>query len=198
MTLWPYQWKQCMRIFAKRKTLYLIGLVIFLSCTFAVSELINEGPIREKGKERTIPIIIDLASQDSFAKIIRFNVDERKIYAFNVGFFYKKNDQYERARVRSLIGDETGKTEDQSARSIFIRASLYRVNEGRLSILEKVDFDSRRVKIKSWGDDAFRKEMTSLQLEEGVYELHIEEVLIERDLRISKIRLEIVEAYRGK
>ena len=146
------------------------------------------------------PVEFPFAVEKAGSKIeTELRITEKNIYAFDLRFMYKEDDQTDRARVRKLTGDDetdkTGKLIDSGA-SILLNLKIYRLEDQRESLV--IVKESSEQPLYSWGGDSFNKTILDIPLDIGHYRIRIENLKDTPELAGTKINFQIARAYLGK
>ena len=189
-----------MRIHQSHKVPYSAGFIKAIRCLAALALLPLLPACAGNSQIPEPPIKFPFAVEKAGGKIeTELRITEKNIYAFDLDFMYKENDQTDLARVRKLIGmtvtDKTGKLIDPGV-PIFLSLKIYRLEaQGESLVIAKESSEQRS---EALGADQVSKTILDIPLDIGHYKICIENLKDVPELTGTKIYFNITFAYRGK
>lgn len=146
------------------------------------------------------PLILPFEVQKAGNKVeLELRIVERQTYTFELQYFYKKNDQADRAKAWQLAGgsikDKTGKWIETGA-PLRLKLKIIRSLEGN----EQFQFEENisNPRLSSWGSDSLNANLANVLLGPGIYKVSVENLSDAPKFQGMKIGLRIARAYLGK
>lgn len=148
----------------------------------------------------TPPLSLPFEVQKAGYKVeSELRIVERQTYTFELQYFFRENDQADRAKVWKLAG---GSLKDKTGTRVELGAPL-RI---KLKIIRKLE-DNEQPQLEknianphlySWGGDSLNSKIANILLDPGIYKVSVENLSDAPEFQGIKVGLRIARAYLGK
>lgn len=191
----------------RRNTYWLLGISALLVINIYL--LTYSSRINKNIWPPVPPIELPLNVKNSGIKIENnFQIIEKKLYAFELRFLFNEGDEVDRAKTRKLSGG--AKVTDSFGRKtippyekgvpLSLKLTLNKINKGngeKLLLYQNI-INTEEIGLSSWNYVHFNKELVSLSLEPGQYDIEVEPISISPELAKTIVNFLITFPYRGK
>ena len=146
------------------------------------------------------PLVLPFDVRKAGNKVeLEITITERQTYGFELQYFFKENDQVDRARVWQMAG---GSLKDQNDKwvelgtSFRIKLKIIRRLEGNEQSQFEEDISNPR--LSSWGSGSLYAMLAKVLLDPGLYIVSVENLSDAPEFQGTKVGLRISRAYLGK